>query len=168
MKKFIAFFAFFLCGFCFALAGCENGNMLRTVSFSDVTSAGSDKYTVKAVFAQDKRVDDKYYDLQIKASGDLTISIGEEMQERKVVSLRSEWQSLTTLLLDEKDREMFVKGEDAVMKTYIFSSKQTGAVTFRAVVGGVEENASGKGQIITSPEVCSNEFSVEIKNLEKT
>lgn len=167
MKKTIAFFVFFLCGFCFALCGCENGNMLRTVTFSEATSAGSDKYVVKVVFAEDKRVDDKFYDLQVRANGDLTISIGKEMQEKKVVSIDKEWQSLTTLLLDEKDTERFVKGADAVMTTYIFSSKQTGTVVFRAVVGGVEENASGKGQIITSPEVCSNEFCVDIKNLEK-
>ena len=55
MKKTIAFFVFFLCGFCFALCGCENGNMLRTVTFSEATSAGSDKYVVKVVFAEDKR-----------------------------------------------------------------------------------------------------------------
>lgn len=167
MKKLICFFVCFLCGFCVALAGCESGNMLRTVSFTDATGAGSEKYTIKVVFAQDERVDDKYYDIQIKAGGDLTISLGEEMKERKTMSLSSEWQSLTTLLVEEENTEEFVKGEEAVMKTYIFTSKQVGSVTFRAVVGGIEENASGKGYIITSAEVCSNEFNVEIKNLEK-
>ena len=167
MKKILCFFVCFLCGLCIAVAGCESENMLRTVSFTNVTGAGSDKHTVKVVFAQDKRVDEKYYDLQIKASGDLTISIGREMEERRVISLNKEWQSLTTLLVSEKDSETFVKGKDAVTLTYIFTSKQVGSVVFRAVVGGVEKNASGKGQIITSPEVCSNEFVVDIRQLEK-
>ena len=167
MKKIFAFLVFFLCGFCIALAGCESGNMLRTVSFYEITGAGSEKYTVKVVYAQDKRVDDKYYDLQIKASGDLTILLGKENDEKKTISLNKEWQSLTSLLAKEEGSETFVKGKDAVCDVYIFTSKQTGTVTFRAVVGGVEENASKKGQIITSPEVCSNEFSVEIKTLAK-
>ena len=159
MKKVLSIcFLFLTCMFVFT--GCEQGNSLQTVSFSNITSAGSKDYTIKITFADDKRVDNKYYDIQIKADGDKKIRIGKEFSEKKEVVLSNEWKSLTTLLLDEPDTEQFTKGSDAITLIYIFNVEENAKVTFRAVVGGVEDNASKKGKIITSAEECSSEFVV--------
>ena len=161
MKRFTSIFLFIMC--CLLFAGCESGNELKTVTFYNITSAGSDDYTFRVVFAEDKRVDNKYYDLQIKADGNKTISIGQEMQEKKEVQLSNKWASLTTLMLNEPKTETFTKGSDAQTLVYIFNVKEKTKITIRAVVGGVEENDGKTGYIITSPEDCSEEFVIETK-----
>ncbi len=162
MKKILSIcFLFLICAITFA--GCEEGNSLQTVAFSNITSAGSDDYTVKITFMEDKRVDNKYYDIQIKADGTKKVKIGKEFEEKKEVTLSQEWSSLTTLLLDEPNTETFTKGSDAVMLIYIFNVEEKTKVTFRAVVGGIEDNATKTGQIITSAEACSQEFEISTK-----
>lgn len=147
----------------FALAGCESGNILQTVSFSNITSAGSEDYTVKVTFMEDKRVDNKYYDIQIKADGQKKIKIGKEFEDKKEVVLTKEWKSLTSLLLEEPNTEKFTKGSDAIALVYIFNVEEKTKITLRAVVGGIEDNATKTGQIITSAEACSKEFDLETK-----
>lgn len=152
----------FLCVFCLLFCfGCENGNYLRTASFTNITSAGSKNYAFKVVFASDERVDSRYYDIQIKADGEKKIKIGKEFEEKKEVTLSEKWASLTTLLLDEPSTETFTKGSEAVTLVYIFNVQEKTNITVRVVVGGVEENSSGKGQIITSPEEASDEFVIK-------
>lgn len=162
MKKILSLFSIFLMSLC-VLAGCESSNTLKTVAFSNVTGAGSEDYTVRVMFLEDKRVDNKYYDIQIKADKDVKIKIGKEMEDKKEIQLTDEWNSLTTLMLDESNTETFTKGSDAVTLVYIFTTEGKAKVTFRGVVGGIEENATKTGYIITSPEECSDEFSVETK-----
>jgi len=160
MKKIFCLIFIFL--FCFTITACENGNELKTVSFSDVTSAGSENYAFRIDFAKDDRVDDKYYDIQIKADGNKKIQIGKEYEDKKEVSLSSDWKSLTTLMLEIPNTETFTIGREAVSIVYIFTTSERVVITLRAVVGGIEDNAFGTGKIITSPEVCSNEFVMKI------
>ena len=161
MKK-IAIYIF-LPILCLFLSACESGNMLRTASFSEITSAGSEDYTFKVIFSEDERVDEKYYDIQIKADGNKSIVIGKEFEDKKEVSLTENWQSLTTLLLDEPNTETFTKGKDAITLVYIFNAKQPVKITLRAVVGGITDNAYKTGKIITNPEAASNEFVINTK-----
>ena len=149
--------------FCLLLTACESGNILRTASFTDITSAGSEDYSFKVTFAEDERVDEKYYDLQIKADGEKKISIGKEFEEKKEVLLSDNWQSLTTLLLDEPNTETFIKGKDILTLVYIFNAEEQTKVILRAVVGGTTENASKTGKIITNPEQASSEFVMQTK-----
>ena len=149
--------------FCLILTGCESGNILRTVSFSEITSAGSDDYTFRVTFSQDERVDEKYYDLQIKADGEKKISIGQEFEEKQEVLLTEEWQSLTSLLLKIPNSETFTKGKEAISLVYIFNAQEKVKVFVRAVVGGITDNAFKTGKIITNPEPASNEFVIETK-----
>ena len=162
MKKLFSL-AFIFISFCTLFAGCEGGNLLRTASFSNITMAGSQDYTIKISFAEDERVDNRYYDIQIKADGAKKIKIGKEFEKKKEAQLSESWQSLTTLLLDEANTETFVKGSEAVTVIYIFNTEEESKITFRVVVGGIEDNASGTGKIITSPEDCSDEFVVKTK-----
>ena len=148
---------------CFLLTACENGNTLHTVSFSEITNAGSENYAFRVDFAEDKRVDNKYYDLQIKADGNKKIKIGKEFEEKKEIFLTKDWQSLTTLMLETPDTETFTMGQDAVTIIYIFLAEEKIEITLRAVVGGIENNAKGTGKIITSPESCSEEFKIKTK-----
>ena len=161
MKKIFAILLFSIC--CLGFAGCESGNMLRTASFTNITQAGSEDYTFRITFAEDKRVNDRYYDIQIKADGNKKIKIGREMQEKKEIQLTEKWNSLTTLLASQLNTETFLKGSEATTVVYIFNATEKIKVTLRVVVGGVEENASGTGQIITSPEDASNEFVIETR-----
>ena len=162
MKKFVIFFLLILCP-CIFLAACEDGNILQTVAFSEISSPGSDNYAFRVDFVEDTRVDNKYYDIQIKANGNKKIRIGKEYDEKKEISLTSDWQSLTTLLLDTPNAETFTMGSEAVSLIYIFTSDESATITLRAVVGGIEDNAFGTGKIITSPEKCSSEFVITTK-----
>jgi len=149
--------------FCLTITACENGNELKTVSFSEITSDGSENYAFRVDFVEDKRVDNKYYDLQIKADGNKKIMLGKEYEEKKEVVLTSDWQSLTTLMLNEPNTEIFTMGSEAESIVYVFTSEEKVIITLRAVVGGVEDNAQGTGKIITSPESCSDEFVIKTK-----
>jgi len=162
MKKFFSILSVFLMSLC-VLSGCEESNTVKTVAFSNITGAGSKDYTVKVMFIEDERVDNKYYDIQIKADKEIKIKIGKEMEEKKEISINENWNSLTTLLIDTPNTETFTKGSDAVTLVYIFTSQDKAKITFRAVVGGIEENAYGSGYIITSPEACSDELVLEMK-----
>ena len=85
------------------------------------------------------------------------------MEEKKEIQLLSRWNSLTTLMVNEPNTERFIKGSEIKTLVYIFNAEEKIKVTLRVVVGGIEENAEGKGQIITSPEEVSNEFVIETK-----
>lgn len=161
MKKIISFVLLPI--FCLILTACESGNTLRTATFSEITSAGSEDYTFKVMFSEDERVDEKYYDLQIKADGNKKIVIGKEFEEKKEIQLTENWQSLTTLLLREPDTETFTKGKDAGSLIYIFNAEEKTKVILRAVVGGITDNANKTGKIITNPEPASAEFEIETK-----
>lgn len=167
MKKIV--YVFCLCVLAgVILSGCEKGNTLVTASFSNITMAGSENNTVKIVFSQDDRVDNRYYDVQIKANKNGKIEACKEFNAKKEVSLTTDWQSMTTLLLDEINTEEFVKGSEAVPIVFIFTTTEPIVITLRVVTGGVEDNASGRGQIITSTEICSKEFSLDLKTKEKS
>ena len=162
MKKVFSILSVILISLC-VLAGCEASNTVKTVAFSNITSAGSEDYTVRIMFIEDERVDNKYYDIQLKADKPMTIKIGKEMEEKKVIQLSDKWNSLTSLLVDEPNTETFTKGSEAITLVYILTAEAKANITFRAVVGGIEENAFGTGYIITSPEECSDEFVLQTK-----
>lgn len=161
MRKILSLILISFC--CLVFVGCESGNTLRTASFTNITMAGSDDYTFRITFSEDERVDERYYDIQIKADGEKKISIGKEFEDKKEIQLSTMWNSLTSLLVEEPNTETFTKGKDAVSLVYIFNAVEKTKVTLRVVVGGIEQNAEGTGQIITSPEDASNEFTIETK-----
>ena len=160
MRKFLSLL--FVLFIPFILTSCEGGNELRTVAFVDMTNAGSEEYAVKVLFSDDKRVDNKYYDIQIKADGRKTISIGREFESKKDIMLTNDWQSLTTLMLDEPNTEILTVGSDAETIVFVLNSREKVSIAWRAVVGGIEDNAFGTGKIITSPESCSDEFVLKV------
>lgn len=150
------------------LFACEGATFLECASISEITTAGSRDYAIKVCFYQDKRIEDKYVDIQVKANKMAELSMWEENSEKITISFDDydEWRSLTTLISigeGKEGEEEFERFKDIAAKTYIFNSDEPVNLTLRVVVGEVEDNTSGNGQILVGSEVISKQFTLKIK-----
>ena len=151
-----------------ALYACESSTRLRTVYISEITAAGSENYGLKITFAKDSRVDEKYVDIQIKLDKAAELTFWQENDEKLTLQIEDfdEWYSLTSLIATAQDKagtEQFEKYSEAAGKTYMFAHDGALEITLRAVVGEVEENSDGTGQILVGSEPVSKQFTLKIK-----
>ncbi len=169
MKKSLAIVFILMLFICGSLYGCEKSTELRTSHISEITAAGSKNYGVRVSYLDDKRLNGKGTDVQIKFSKTGTIKIGKENQEKfeYIIEDFDEWYSLTHIF-NEADKtsvrgDSFEKYEDAVNKTYLFNFEGEIKITLRVVVGEIEENIDGDGQILVGSQPVSDNFILKIK-----
>lgn len=169
MKKSLSFiFIVILFLSSFALFSCEGAAFLKCATISDVTATNSDDYAIKISFFQDKRLEDKYVDIQIKSNKVADIVVWEENKDKVTISLDDydEWFSLTSLICygeGKEGQEKFDKFSESYQKTYLFNYDGKLNLTFRVVVGDVEDNIDGTGKILLGSEVISKQFTLNIK-----
>lgn len=152
------------------ITGCENSNDLRLASFSNITAAGSTDYAIRISFAEDERVDEKFYDVQLKATKAGQLVFWKEGEEKKTLTIDEDnaWRSLTTLIAVSEGKpntEQFIKYSEALTQTYIFNSNQDNTLLFRVVVGEPEDNAQKTGKILTSTEEVSSVFMLKMNKV---
>lgn len=82
MKKCKILLCCLLSVLCLTLFACENATALRVASISEITSAGSKNYGVRITYQQDKRVEEKATDVQIKFNKLGKVVFWEENQEK--------------------------------------------------------------------------------------
>lgn len=169
MKLIKGLFFTFVAGMGLVLFGCEYANNIRTASFSNITAYGSDKNTIKVSFERDNRVNEKYFDIQVRSSEEVDLNITEEMKESLDIEIPdTKWNSLTTLLVNAKekpDTEIYDICKNIQSKTYIITSNKDVVLTFRVVIGEAEENSKKTGYILTNSKEISDEFKIKIAKL---
>lgn len=164
----------FLClCICFLVVGCENETKIRSAHISDLTGALSTKYSIKVVLDEDKRVQDKYVDLQIKSSQEeQLLKFGEENGDAYTICLpKSEyWYNLTYLISNTNGASVeggYQKYEDFGNKVYNFSSNNDVDLTFRVVVGQSKKNEETQEEILVLSEDVSDEVVINVKKNEE-
>ncbi len=169
MKKSIALIFMFMLFVCGGFYGCEKSTQLRTATISEITSAGSKNFGVKVSYADDKRLNGKGTDVQIKFSKTGTIKIWKENQDKIEYNIEDfdEWYSLTHIF-NEADSssvrgDKFEKYEDAINKIYLFNFAGEIKLTFRVVVGEIEKNIDEDGEILVGSQTVSDNFTLKIK-----
>lgn len=162
MKRlFLLIFPLFLC---LAMCGCESMATIKLASFSNMTSAGSEDYTFKVNFENDKRYEEKYFDIQIMADQDdveMTYHIEGENALKSTLTEKNVWNSLTSLKTDAvglAGREEFDQLKEAVGQIYIFNVSKPCKLTFRVVVGQLAENVQNTGYVLLNTEPISDDF----------
>lgn len=169
MKRNIAIIFILMALVCGGFYGCEKSTQLRTATISEITSAGSKNFGIRVSYADDKRLKGKGTDVQIKFSKVGEIKIWKENQEKIDYTIDDfdEWYSLTHIF-NEADTtnvrgDKFERYEDALTKTYLFNFNGEIKVTFRVVVGEIEENSEGNGEILVGSQAVSDNFTLKIK-----
>lgn len=155
-----------LCGLV-AFAGCENSTKITAAYISESTGAGSENYGVKISYSQDSRLEGKYTDVQVRFSQKGEIVVWKENQEKISYTIADydEWYSLTTIFAQgegEKGEEKFELYDDVKSKSYLFNSETPQEITFRVVVGKIQQNFQGTGQILVGSEPISDHFTLKI------
>ncbi len=150
------------------LFGCENSTALRTASFTDISISASKNYGVGVKFSEDKRLQEKYVDVQVKSDKVIDkMYIWEDNGEKYSLSfnVKDSWKSITTILVEGEEKagtEQFEKYSEALSRRYLFSSSTPVNLTFRVVVGDVEDNSKGTGKVFVGSEPISDEFTLKV------
>ncbi len=169
MKKGLLILMMVMLVSCGVMFGCEKSTQIRCASISEITAAGSKNYGVRVSYSDDKRLKGKGTDVQIKFSKVGTIKIWKENQEKfdYIIEDYDEWYSMTHIFNEADEStvngDKFEKIEDALTKTYLFNFDGSIKVTFRVVVGDIEENSEGNGEILVGSQPVSNNFTLKIK-----
>ena len=155
--------------FAVLLVGCEKSNQIIVAYLSNATAAGSHDFSLKIDFQEDKRVEDKYYDIQIMSDvDDLSIIFFKENEQKISANIAesNRWNSLTSLKyygLGEESKENFEKLKEALDQIYVFRVDKSAKLIFRVVAGEAEENATKTGQILVNTQPVSQEFVLNCK-----
>lgn len=154
---------------CLIFAGCETNNQLRVASISNITAAGSEDFAIRINYQEDKRLENKEFDVQVRCdTSDVKLTFWKE-NEQKVTSniaVKERWISLTSLKSDSaglSGNETFKKLKDAVDESYIFNVSKSCKLIFRVVAGEATENSAKTGQILANFEAVSDDFVLECK-----
>ena len=168
MKKFKIMLSSLLlvCSLC--LFACEGATQIHCASISEITSAGSKNFGVRVSYQEDKRLDGKATDVQIKFSkiGEYTFWEENDTKLKFVITEMDEWYSLTNLVYKARGKEGEEKFEDlkdAQTKFYLFNFDGKSEITLRVVAGQKENNINETGEIIVGSEPISNQFVLKIK-----
>ncbi len=168
------FFLISLClCFCLILIGCESETAVKAGHISEITGALSTDYAIKVTLDDDKRVDEKYVDLQIKSTEEeQLLSFGEENGDAFVLFIpkKDYWYNLTYLISQtngSSGQENYKKYEDFGNRVYIFTSQNDVDLTFRVVVGETKINEESKEEILVLSEPISDEVVVKVKKHEE-
>ena len=155
----------------FVLSGCDVEGVM-CAHLCDKTQGLSTNYAFNMVLDKDSRVEGKYVDLQIKCSdAGQIISFGKELEEKTSLYFEKadEWYNLTVLIANANGLsgyETYEKYEEKGNQIYLLNSSSDTKLSFRVVVGNVTENDAGTGQILTSTEIVSNIFELNVKKSE--
>lgn len=168
MKKLKVILAFLLVLSCLSMFACENSTQLRTATISEITSVGSDNYGVRITFLNDKRLEDKSVDVQVKFNKTGKITFWEENQDKLTFNIEEidEWYSLTSLIANAKNEpntESFDEHNKAFTKTYLWNFDGRININIRAVAGQKEENSEQTGYILVGSEPISDQFTLKIQ-----
>lgn len=147
---------------------CEDSTQLRCATITEITAAGSENYGVRISFLQDKRLQDKYVDVQVKFNKTGEITFWEENQEKMefIIEDFDEWYSIEYLkakATSTEGSEKFEKFEKALARTYLFNYDGKIELTFRVVAGDIEDNSAKTGEILVGSEPISKQFTLKIK-----
>ncbi|MBQ8909333.1 MAG: hypothetical protein IJY90_03510 [Clostridia bacterium] len=167
MKKSVVGVLLGICVAVCAFVGCENSTDVIASYISESTSAGSENYGVKITYADDSRLEGKGVDTQVKFSKRGEITIWEEGGTKFTYKIEDydEWYSMTVILAEAKGNggeEQFERFDEVIAKSFYFSSDQSQEVTFRAVVGDIEQNSASTGEILVGSEAISNQFTLKM------
>lgn len=149
---------------------CENATEIRAANITEITAAASDNYGIRISFLDDKRIENKGVDVYVKSDKKLdNVVIWEEGQEKQSIAFaeKDRWYSLKSLLCMAENRpntEKYTKFGEALTETYIFNSSEKIKLTFRVVVGDIEPNIQGSGEVLTGSMDISNEYELKINS----
>lgn len=150
------------------LMACENATEIRAVSITEITTAGSDNYGIRISYAEDKRIEKKGTDIQIKCDKKIdNVVVWHEGQDKRSIAFgeKDRWYSLTTLLAfsdNKPNTEKFEEFGEALTKTLLFNSGEKIKLTFRVIVGDIEPNIQETGEVLTGSVDVSKEFVLKV------
>ncbi len=143
------------------LSSCYTDNTLQAVYFKNLTTAGSENYTISVNKLNDSSLKDLYVDILLKVDTDnLDFNLSLENNEpfKLYISKSYEYVSLTNLINTQTDYNInFETFNSFKNKTFILNSNQDVTFTFKAVAGKVSENAFKEQNAISS------EFKISVK-----
>lgn len=165
MKKKVLALAALFCAL--GMGGCENSTDITAAYITESTSAGSENYGVRITYAEDSRLEGKYTDVQVRFSQKGEIVLWKEGQNKITYNIPDydEWYSLTSIFAQGQGKsgsEQFELYDAVKSKSYLFNSDINQEITFRVVVGKVESNFQGDGQILVGSEPISGHFKLKI------
>ena len=111
---------------------------------------------------------EKGVDIYVKCDKKIdNVIVWEEGQEKQSIAFaeKDKWYSMTFLLAmaeNKPNTEQFDKFGEALTQTYIFNSTERIKLTFRVVVGDVEPNVQGTGEVLTGSMNISKEFVLKV------
>ena len=156
---------------CFSLvffAGCKQEGYAQSVTFSDITSAGSKDTTFRVNFQNEKDYEKLGVDIWIKSkTAGATFKIKKELENFVLVTLENKdtYYSLSKLICEQKGEEFaYTIYKNAVSKSYIINSENEYNLTLKAVVGEI----SSYKALLVSPVDVSKEFLLQVKAQQKT
>lgn len=171
MKK---FFLMFLCVcLSFTLIGCESETAVRAGHISEITGALSTEYAIKVTLDDDDRVNEKFVDIQVRASEpEQILTFNEENHDPFAIFLPKNdyWYNLTYLISQSngtQEKEKYKSYEDFGTRVFMFSSQNDVKLTFRVVVGQTKTNDETQEEILVLSEPISEEVEVRVKKAEK-
>ena len=150
------------------LVGCQKQTVIAT--FKEITSDGSNKATISLTFLDDKRYEEKYYDILIKSSEeDVNLGVTPEFKDKKEIKIEKGdyWYSLTTLFdkaVNKEESEQFSTFKEAVNQTYIINSDKETTLSFKVVSGDIFKNSKETGYLLANQEDVSKVFKLEVKS----
>jgi len=168
MKRKIFALILLVCALTIPLYACEKSTQLRTAYINEITAPGSKNYGVRVTYSEDKRLEGKGTDVQIKFNNIGTVKMGKEGEEKFEYKIKDydEWYSITSIYSQQEKQEgqeKFEKYEDALTKTYLFEYEGEIKITLRVVAGDIEANSDGAGEILAGSEPVSDNFTLNIK-----
>ena len=151
------------------MTACGGPGDIMAASFMDISISSSESFGVGIKFAEDKRIEDKYVDIQVKSNKAIdNMRMWEDNSGTKYkISFKKadEWQSITVMYAEAQDKagsEQFVKYSEVIARRIMFSSAEKVNLTFRVVGGEIVENEKKTGQMLVSTEPISSEFTLKI------
>ena len=157
MKLKISCFLLFLICFTLVATGCGRDNVTPyNVTFKNGTYLGSKNYTITIVYAEDKRIRDKYTDVLVKCDKPTNLKITKELGSTWNIPLQEvdTWQSLTKLIDQNLSFATFSTVETT---TYIINSSEKCKLSFK-VIGGDKQ-----GNELQNTFDVSNVFNLSVK-----
>ena len=153
--------------FCF-LAGCESQTAINAAHISDITSAKSTEYGIKVTVDEDKRLEEKYIEIQVKSSNEnQSLTLGQELGSTYTIIIPKSdfWYNLSALISKTNgvgtDTE-YTPFKEYGSKVFMFSSDEDVKLTFRVVAGDVQQAKSGE-KVLTLSESISSEVELDVK-----
>lgn len=169
MKKFLYCLGCFIMSIVFV--GCD-GTEPISVSFMDITGAGSTDATFVANFADEKEYKHNHTDLLVCGNVDnLVLDIAKQNESFVTIVLKNKdvWYSLTALIYSgsgKQGQEQYSLYKDISSLTYIIRSKIDTTIKLKAAVGTIEQNAQN-GELLVFRQDVSKEFELELKKSDK-